>query len=150
MKTFLRNIMSLLLGIYFLLAGTGFNIVNYCCHSCETKGIEYIAKYSCNEVHHFEANCCDTKTPTSEDLACSDMQHHPDSCHILRVKVEVPTVVSIPELISVTILTHTLFITENIFINFQPENTLVYSNPPPDIPFPSGREILAANSVLLI
>ena len=154
MTAFLRNTFSLLLGIYFLLAGTGFNIVNYCCDSCETKGIEFIAKHSCDEVHHHKSDCCESHSSASadshQDIACADVQHLPDGCHILRVKVETPTVVSIPELLSVTIFTHTLFACESIFMDFQPENSFQYSTPPPDIPLPSGRDILTAKSVLLI
>lgn len=154
MTAFLRNTFSLLLGLYFLLAGTGFNIVNYCCDSCESKGIEYIAKHSCEEVHHHKSDCCESHSHASadshHDIACTDIQHMPECCHILRVKVETPTVVSIPELISVTIFTHTLFAYESIFMNFQPESSFQYPTPPPDIPLPSGRDILTAQSVLLI
>ena len=154
MTSFLRNTFSLLLGIYFLLAGTGFNIVNYCCDSCESKGIEFIAKHSCEEVHLDKIECCETHSEHSQDLAhdisyAADLSHA-DSCHILRLKVETPTIVSTPEFISVTSFTHTLFACESIFMDFQPESSFQYSTPPPDIPLPSGRDILSAKSVLLI
>ena len=75
MTAFLRNTFSLLLGLYFLLAGTGFNIVNYCCDSCESKGIEYIAKHSCEEVHHHKSDCCESHSHASadshQDIACT-------------------------------------------------------------------------------
>lgn len=69
--------------VYFLLAGTGYNIVDYCCDSCEMVGIEYVSHHTCHDIHHtndastvfanFEfpdtnhsSSCCEQKSTTAE------------------------------------------------------------------------------------
>lgn len=97
MKALVRNIIALAFGLYFLLVGTGFNLVNYCCNVCELEGIEAVAMQSCHSIHHSEeAGCCDHQQ--ADDMACTDLQHHPDACHLTRLSVELSPLSSVLEL----------------------------------------------------
>jgi len=92
MKRPIKYIFSLFFGLYFLFAGTGFNIINYCCHDCEVVGIENIALMSCHDNAHSHSSDC--SHDSSDDFTCSDINHHPNGCHVLRLKVEIPSVVT--------------------------------------------------------
>jgi len=90
MKKEFKHIFSLCFGLYFLLAGTGFNIIQYCCERCEDTGIENVAANSCEKVHHSgNYSCCHNE---SEDYSCSNINHYSGGCHILRLKVETPSI----------------------------------------------------------
>lgn len=150
MKQLFRHIISISSAIYFLFAGLGFNIVNYCCDNCENKGIEYIAQNSCSDIHDndHEEDCCNDN---HEDIACSDLHHHPKSCHLLHVKVETPTFVSVTQILAQNFFKIQMF----SVVNFLNENinytSHFHSYPPPyDVSQFTGREILCLNSVLLI
>jgi len=134
---------------YFLLAGVGYNVVNYCCSSCAEVGIEEIAYRSCNEIHHHDHS--KNADHQQDDIACANGNHHPDGCHLLRVKVDIPSVQAIQEISDTKINYIHLFYT---FVNlltepdeFTHHNILL----PPDLYVQSsGREILAFHAVLLI
>ena len=156
MKVLLRHIFSLFFGFYFLMAGTGFNIVNYCCSICEEQGIENIALHSCDAVHHHESESCDVENhhhAENQDMACENPTHHPDTCHILRLKVEIPALTSVFELKSTSNFEFNLFAC-TLNHSFDIVSPLVTTNtnlPPPDeILYLAGREILSAKSVLII
>lgn len=156
MKTTIRHIFAVILALFFVVAGNGFNIVKYCCNICYDHGIEEVAKNSCDSFHHEEHSCCDSeKEQTSnshDDMACSDINHHTNGCHILRLNVETPTIVdvfvkkiSIPvmQLFSSAIPTAELFKIE--------DNSICINDlSPPYYSPPSGREILSLKSVLII
>ncbi len=156
MKALLQHIFSLFFGLYFLLAGTGFNIVNYCCNSCEDEGIENIALHSCDAVHQHESDCCDdieNHQTDNQDMACESPTHHPDNCHILRLKVEIPALTSAVELKSIEIFDFNLFACtlNHSFDTVSPLKTTNTNLPPPDeILYLAGREILSSKSVLII
>lgn len=154
MKLLLRHIFSLIFGLYFLIAGTGFNIINYCCNSCEEQGIENIALHSCDSVHHHESDCCNhdtTQHDEKESLVCENPSHHPDSCYLLRLKVEIPALTSVFELQSVTNFDF-LACSLNYAYKFNsPSKTDTLQLPPSDdILCLVGRDILSTNSVLII
>lgn len=156
MKVLSKHIFSLIFGLYFLIAGTGFNIVNYCCNSCEDEGIEKIALHSCDAVHHNESDCCNhesTHNAEMQDVVCDNPTHHPDSCHILRLKVEIPALTSAFELRSIDIFDFNLFAC-TLNHSYDTVSTLETINanlpPPEDILCLAGREILTTKSILII
>ena len=156
MKVLLQHIFSLFFGLYFLLAGTGFNIVKYCCNSCEEQGIENIALHSCEAVHHHESSCCndlENHHAETQDLACENPTHHPETCHMLRLKVEIPVITSAFELKSIENFDFNLFACtlNHSFDTVSPLETTNTNLPPPDeLLYLAGREILSTKSVLII
>ena len=145
--------------LLFVFAGTGFNIVNYCCNGCASKGIDYIAHHSCISVHQAKkSSCCDfdkhqhnhqfpTLTVIGENEICS----HEHSCEVKRVHVD--------DFSLTERLAHNIFNFDFIFIAI-PERTIYnpfdkylvhYSpNPPPDFALPDGRGILVNKAVFII
>ncbi len=150
MKKEFKHIFSLCFGLYFLLAGTGFNIIQYCCERCEDTGIENVAANSCEKVHHSgNYSCCHNE---SEDYSCSNINHYSGGCHILRLKVETPSIGSAFQFMNNAIENMQLFYFENKLIvrNSQPDGNFVFSYPPPDQCSLSGRDILTLHTILLI
>jgi len=140
-----------------MIAGLGFNVINYCCNTCEEHGIVEVAVNSCGELHHNESNCCDTKhnkhsENANHDLTCTNISHHPDSCHLLRVNVETPTIVvkniEKTPIASFELLFPTLLHTFAHIPIF--EYTIFKAYSPPDTPLLAGRTILSSKSVLTI
>ena len=156
MKALIKHIFSLIFGLYFLLAGTGFNIVNYCCNSCEDEGIENIALHSCDAVHHNESECShpeSTHNAEMQDIVCENPTHNPDSCHILRLRVEIPALTSVVDLNSIASFDFNLFACalNHSHDIVSPLETINANLPPPeDILCLAGREILTTKSVLII
>ncbi len=67
--------MTIVLALFFLLAGTGVNYVQYCCSSCKAVGIAHVMAESCEAVHahthhHHDADC-----------------HHEHGCQLHRLEV---------------------------------------------------------------
>jgi len=150
-----RNIVALFLAVFFLFAGSGMNIIQYCCDICSDHGIEEVAEKSCNEFHHHKSSCCDSEANHSDshdDMACSNAEHHPKGCHVLRLHVETPTTVAF-NYSEQTIQQLSLLIFCDLFTT-QPSVEFLSSKfrqqPPPDLSLPSGRNILSEKSVLII
>lgn len=148
-KGLFKYVFVILSAAYFLLAGAGYNIVNYCCDSCAHAGIEEVAHTSCDALHkHEHESACQHE---QEDLACSNINHQTDGCHLLRVKVDTPAIQTTAQLLNNTIQSIDLFYVSELFlIEFNPDffRTTV---PPPNLFIHStGREILALHAVLLI
>lgn len=151
MKTsFTNTIFSFLAAIYFVVAGLGFNYVNYCCQACANEGIESVALITCNTLHH-HSKAVNHDKPT-DDVTCGDFNHDPQGCHLVRLKVDVPSFNSfsynIPD-------NNTIFLAD-LFCN-QPLLTLKYSSekivnirPPNNLLPVSGRDLITFHSVLLI
>jgi hypothetical protein len=145
----IKHIFAYLSAAYFLVAGVGFNVVNYCCKSCENEGIEMVATDSCFAVHHH----LHTKNPQKlhADLLCADIAKHADNCQFMRLNTDIPSFQAMNNLLVKQICTVYLF---NVFSNFFAEKTEL-SNPI-NIPPPenylsmSGRSILTFHSVLII
>lgn len=157
-KKFFRHITALFCALYFLLAGTGFNIVNYCCTGCSEMGIEAVASQSCHAIHHEDSNehegCCSHDAQKhAGDMACSDTSHQTDDCHLLRIQTDTPSV--------------------DVATNYQPADegitlelpfailSLLHQNEATaqhyfssylntNLPLYSGRDVLTLHAVLLI
>lgn len=150
MKTpLVKHIFIYLSVIYFLIGGMGFNVVNYCCQTCEKEGIEEIASSSCYNVHHHFKNK-DTHQE-HKDLLCDDLNQHIDNCSFLRVNTDTPSFQPAHQFQLEQIYSVTLF---NFSLLFSDENNQVSEKnniPPPDnLLSTSGRSILTFHAVLLI
>ena len=150
MKTFTHNILTVFFGLYFLVAGTGFNVVNYCCNSCEEEGVEALIVESINELSQGEMSCC--KSEQVDETSCNNLGNN-DSCELNRLSLE-PTplspVLQLKKDCSFRIL---LFsdIQGRLFEAFKFNSDSNYHLPPPEKALLlQGREILTAKSVLLI
>ncbi len=151
MKRFLLHIISLVLAVYFLLAGSGFNVVDYCCNGCREAGIEYIAHNSCFAVHNHEGDTCCSAEHEDEDHTISKTHSHKDHCSVNRFNVETPTVSFSSQLFSAQIL-QPVFVLVNLS-NLLAETSVTenfYLKFPPPFLTSSGRYILSLKSVLII
>ncbi|HRZ95942.1 MAG TPA: hypothetical protein P5084_00180 [Paludibacter sp.] len=151
MKQIFRNIISIIAAIYFLIAGTGFNLINYCCDSCENKGIEYVTENSCSDVHdhNHDASCC---SENHYDNTISDFEQHNKECNLIRLKVETPTINSDSKNIEIVYFNIQLYtaidlINANVDSDFL---TFLEYSPPETHLLSTGRDILCHKSVLLI
>ncbi len=147
MKTnFLKNTFILLSAAYFLFAGLGVNFVNYCCQTCINEGIESVAQHSCSTLHHKKS-----LENHEDDITCENINHHPIGCHLIRLKVDTPSIISISSL-----LINTIFITD-LFPNFENKDSSRSLKtdfndhlPPDNLVHHSGRDIITLQAVLLI
>ena len=158
MKVF-KQILAVVCAAYFLLAGSGYNLVRYCCEGCASEGIETVANKSCEAIHHEHEHedgaCCNhTHSASSghKDMACSDTSHQTDGCHLLRLQTDIPAIVNasfehikFSSPLDFPIVIPDFFLHESVF---QAEQTAF--SPPYDIPLFSGRDILMYHAVLLI
>jgi hypothetical protein len=155
MKKNIRNIAALILACFFLFAGTGMNIIKYCCDTCSDHGIVEVAANSCSAFHHEKSSCCDSNEhheTSHNDMACSDISNQTNDCHVLRLNVEIPTIVSGNQLeLNLSKISAVLFF-ELFLVNpsFELTSSRLIAHSPPNYSLPSGREILSAKSVLII
>ena len=158
---FFKYLFSITFAAYFLFAGTGFNVIRYCCAGCESEGIQNIVLESINSSSH--EDCCaevaalaessDQDCGSNIDFAIDDPARLASGCHLFRISNETP-------IFENDIHTYTDF--GKLILHFaipacvvgfelQPHVTLTFSNSPPDFNIPSsGRDILTQKSVLII
>lgn len=163
-KKYLHIIFSISLSLFFVIAGSGFNIVNYCCNICENEGIEHVAGKSCHTVHTQTDTCCEhgshdtAQAETTEscdmqtdDYACSDVHHKTGKCHLLRITVDMPVLTAAMhshidvelETFNASFVTLQTVLSNVSFIH----NDLA---PPYILPVSSGRTLLLKKAVLTI
>ena len=149
MIIFFKYIFSCFFAAYFILAGAGYNVINYCCQSCSDEGIETIANVSCEAVHHHQHT--KTSDNSNGDISCTDVNHHPDTCHLLRLSIDTPSVQTAHNFSSYHIPVIDLF--NNLNFNFTKISSLESKHPTHPLPnqfFASGRDILTYHAVLII
>lgn len=156
---FFTYLLSALFSFLFIFAGTGYNIIKYCCNSCATEGIEFIAHHSCNEIHHDSSHSCCTSEHNHIDfgkLHLSDGIHKGEecsgeSCEINRVHVDnfsLSEDTDVPEAQAVfTFLDAFVASSYSLTIGVDSNYSYFY---PPDFSLPDGRDILSFKSVLVI
>jgi hypothetical protein len=160
----LHYISALFFAAYFLLAGTGYNVIRYCCNQCEDAGVEFLVHHSCEEIHHNQSGCCNHgdmhsefveednrfvkyQMPVTAGQSCMDDKQ----CEIKRVVLGEYTSFSgsstivVPELGLVV-----LFLNKNLAFCLLNQPLNGHSSPPPDNTISTGREILMAKQVLII
>lgn len=149
MKKSIKNSFAILFLAYFILAGGGYNVVNYCCQTCANEGIEAIATSSCDEVHHhFHTNII---LHEHDDIACTDINHNPMGCHLLRLSIDTAPVLTTHTLSfystnTIDLIYNTVdLLNKNLLSDYQsiihPPNGYIHS---------SGREIITYHAVLII
>jgi hypothetical protein len=158
-NSFLKYIFTVASVIYFILAGTGYNIAKYCCNDCEDAGMEFIAHHSCESVHH-EANqenhemCCTHDSEIQFKIIETDLPScdNENSCDITRVKLDdfSPSQLRLINDQTFKFVSNAEFsISKLSSINYsQFHNRINYT--PPDINQRSGRQLLTLKAVLII
>jgi len=145
----LKYIFVYLFSAYFLMAGAGYNVVNYCCQMCAEEGIEAVATNSCSDVHQHSHEKQQSQQP--DDLTCSNLNHHSENCHLLRLNTDVPSFQAHSLLKFQQIQAVDLFIPDFIFRAEKAELLTQNNLPPPEMAVhKSGRVILAFHAILLI
>jgi len=148
----LHKVLAVFFSVLFLLAGTGFNLINYCCEDYKKVGIEVVAATSCKSVH--KQFCHDefvTYEHSEEDKSCSCGLGK--ECDLERIMVDVPSI----KVFDYDFLNYKLLTAENdytfatlfLLADFSPKVDILH--PFPDIPIPrEGRRILSQISILII
>jgi hypothetical protein len=147
--TAVKYVFLYLSAIYFFVAGAGYNVVSYCCLSCENEGIEMIAVDSCFDIHHH------THTNNSQkqhgDLFCADFNQHVDSCQFVRLNTDIPSFQTTYKLHLQQICTVHLFdFADNSFLRKIVVTERNNISSPDNLLLKSGRSILTFNAILLI
>jgi len=65
--------------LFFLMAGTGYNAIHYCCDTCRAAGIVHVEEESCDAIHHHDHHHC-----------CGDCaeHHHHNSCWFRHLQLD--------------------------------------------------------------
>lgn len=159
MKTsFLHIVVSLLFAGIFLFAGTGYNIIQYCCQDCEAENVEMAVRMPCKHAHeqhhsdHVNQTChqCDNQSYEDADHCVCDLDL---SCNVERLTVDVPSI-EIPykgvvdyQLIYSEL--DVLYTSESLFAEAELKKEQLYE--PSKIPIcREGRQILSQISILII
>lgn len=99
--SFIHNVLALVLAIFFLTAGTGYNLAYFCCSDCENAGIASITTSCCEEIHHHHSD--EDETPlciqdvdhlhshTLNTHFCDSFEYNNKSCEFKRLTTEIPT-----------------------------------------------------------
>lgn len=149
-------IINISLAIIFLLFGTGYNSVVYCCSDCRSAGLEAIASSSCECVHHHHHHHDKSEVEQEEqhDNHICDFQEHHKSCTFERITVDIPV---FPIQYSQQINAHFPFVLlffavepPYLFDNFNELCYQAHNTPPNDTSQNVGRFLLAKKSVLII
>lgn len=156
MKKLSLHIISFVLALFFLVAGSGFNVIKFCCDICSEHGIEEVTLKSCSSFHHQNSDCCESsenhENEIDTDIACSDVNHQTDGCHILRLNVETPIIVDSltdnTRITNIQLLISTLIFIFDFSISTDSYHFLTHA--PPLFSLPTGRDILSSKSVLII
>ncbi|MDR2840327.1 MAG: hypothetical protein LBV75_03535 [Paludibacter sp.] len=150
MKKLLTYIFSVTFALYFLLAGTGYNISQFCCPNCKSQGIEAIINKNCKKTLDIQANCCSHsgKSQMRNDECAKSEQH----CSFVRLQVETPSHESSSEIAKTPVSQIILFCSfgsnqHDCLVTNSAEQCRFTDKPPLII---TGRQLLAFKSLLLI
>lgn len=153
MKKPLNIVFSVLIATLFFFAGTGYNLITYCCSTCEHSNVDKIASCcsDCKSKSEKRDECGMSHDENAQKDVCANMEHHKKSCELKRLTLEIPTLQDFKFnfnntnflVLSYFIITNKIDIQENITSSY-------FFNPPNFCSLSSGREILANNSILLI
>jgi hypothetical protein len=157
-KSALHIGISLFLSFLFLFAGTGFNIIQFCCHDCKLETTESNIELSYafgHDCHHHHEN--EMIVPIAQHIHDKSHPEHCSleihkGCSLERITVDTP-VISIPTN-EITPYDFIFLVLDNSFTT----STLLSLEEKHTISFPTftdpvnleGREILAQSSILII
>lgn len=91
-STVFKYLFVLLSAAYFLVVGTGLNVIKYCCNSCEDEGIENVVNETCSDIHSGNMSLVNQHASTHTDVACQDANHISSECHLLRLQTDIPEI----------------------------------------------------------
>jgi hypothetical protein len=151
MKNYIKYLFSIFFGIYFLIAGLGFNVAHYCCQNCADEGIETMTAHACDANHqHKSKSCCDDSTNEFVDFIKLDQPQK--CCHLERLHVDISTPVVQSEFANQLLVFSDLFFVNDLLLLRESDSLKLFANlfSPPNFPTNSGREILTLKAVLLI
>lgn len=152
MKTPVSHIItSIFLSAIFLFAGTGYNLIHYCCSTCADAGIEKVAEMSCEGVHHHHHTGFEHHSHLTDKSVCITTTE--DGCGITRLMVDIPAIGSEKNQIVNFLLFNVDFkeLNQQLFADLDLSQPVQNLSPFADFPVPlDGREILVQKAVLLI
>ncbi len=150
MKTILiKYCISILAATYFLVGGLGYNVVNYCCETCENEGIAEVELVSCNSIHH---NAFSPITiPDKNDKNGNEVLKESDSCQLLRIKTDIaPNIVQKPCFENIVKHINYYNLIPELSINESMPGIKSVIHPPDNYLITSGRTKIKLHAVLLI
>jgi len=145
----IKHIFTFLSAAYFLIAGMGYNVVNYCCQTCANEGIEAVATSSCTALH--QHSNLPNNQHQNDDLTCNDVHHNPTGCHLLRLNIDIPSIQSASKLLVKPLIIRDLYFTFVTLLSTK--QVLIFQNaihPPNGFLLSSGRDVITFQAVLLI
>jgi hypothetical protein len=152
----LRYILSVAFALYFLLAGTGLNIIRYCCDSCAKTGIAAMVITQTENKQENQQDCCDMEAPTGHDdpsQQLNQINQDENCCSFRHLTVDTPTNgaytfhFDIKQFQNFNLF---CFVIPALTLQLQQNDLFKDKNPPPQKLIISGREILSLHAVLLI
>lgn len=147
-------ILSLFFSAIFMFAGTGYNLIRYCCDDCRNTGIWKVEEMSCEIVHdQHHHSCCGSGYSQTVPAPKSCVNEMNKGCDIDRLTVDVPSVQSSEsEALNYSLIYSQLSDYQIDVISYSSfTSDPVSHHTPPDISFPqAGRYILSKISVLII
>ena len=140
MKQWLANSVAIVLAGCFVWAGSGMNLVRYCCDECRHAGIEHVLNHSCDKVHHH--------TPHHDQDYC----HHGDGCTVTRLEVSdggISHAIQVPEIAALDVVVLPAIEEEILLFATANIETYTYENTRHTIPL-TGRGVSISNRSILI
>lgn len=140
MKQWVANSVAIVLAVCFVWAGSGMNLVRYCCDECRQAGVEHVLTHSCDRVHHHvpchSADCC----------------HHGDGCTFTRLEVSdggISHAIQVPEIAALDVVVLPAIEEEILLFATANIETYTYENTRHTIPL-TGRGVSISNRSILI
>lgn len=140
----LNNIFIISLAAFFLLAGNGVNLIEYCCNLCEEKGVEVLIE-GCHDAKTHA--CCSDHSEDNTAKGCNVLNEDTHECHLTRYTLD--DIQESSSKISSQIFTATTFPHFSLGIAC-PSVSPTKNFPSPGYVYNSGRSLLSHICVLTI
>lgn len=140
MKQWLANSVAIVLAVCFVWAGSGMNLVHYCCDECRQAGVEHVLAHSCDQIHHHTS--CHSAEPC----------HHGDGCTFTRLEVSdgcISHAIQVPEAAALDVLALPAAMGEELLLATANIEEYTYENTRYTIPI-TGRSVSICNRSILI
>ena len=82
----LNKILIISLATFFLLAGNGVNLIEYCCNFCEDQGIVEALTIGCHEAETH--SCCSDYSSDNTTKGCNMLADDDHKCHLTRYTLD--------------------------------------------------------------
>lgn len=84
----LKYLLTAIFAMFFIFAGTGYNVAKYCCHNCQTKGIDHIIEDICSHEITENMSECSTDDHSSDICLNNHETNLNDSCKLVRFTLD--------------------------------------------------------------